>query len=278
MSQNAPGLELSLPARTVKPRDSGLSNLVDNGYGIAEMEDKLSWCHPFIDIVKFGWASAYISSNLTQKVELVRRYDIRPCPGGMMFELCWQQNKIEDYAVWLADNGFDLVEVSNGSLNIAESDKRSMVEFFAGRGFTVLAEVGSKDVNLVTPPEDWVSFVKADLEAGAWKVILEGRADASAGIYQNDGTLQEGIIEAVLDAVAPEQLIFEAPHKRQMTWFIRRLGSNVNIGNVPLGEVLNLETLRLGLRGDTVADFHASGECRFAMGDATRASQAGGRG
>jgi phosphosulfolactate synthase len=258
MTKQTQMLSLSLPERTAKPRTSGLSNLVDNGYGLAELQDKLSWCHDYVDIIKFGWASGYISANLVEKVALSKRYDVRPCPGGMMFELCYHQNKIEDYAAWLDDKGFDLVEVSNGSLAIPETEKRKMIEYFASRGFTVLSEVGSKDITVVTPPEDWVEYVRADMQAGAWKVILEGRADASAGIYHADGSLHEDIIEHVLNNVASEDLIFEAPHKRQMAWFITRIGSNVNIGNVPLGEVLNLETLRLGLRGDTVAHLHAN--------------------
>lgn len=249
-------LVLDLPQRSEKPRQVGLSNLVDNGYGLAELADKLAFCHPFVDIVKLGWASAYITSTLRDKVSLFERYGIRTCPGGMMFELCWWQNKVDDLAGWLGDLGVDMVEVSNGSLAIPEADKRRMIEFFAGKGFTVLSEVGSKDITVVSPPEEWVEFVQADLAAGAWKVILEGRADASAGIYNADGSLQDAIVEAVLGTVPSEDLIFEAPHKRQMTWFIKRLGSEVNIGNVPLGEVLNLETLRLGLRGDTVRHFH----------------------
>ena len=251
-------LALTLPPRSQKPREIGLSNLVDNGYGRNQLEDVLSMCHPFIDIVKLGWASAYITSNLREKVELFARHGIRTCLGGMMFELSYWQGKIDDYAAWLKDLGINMVEVSNGSLPIPEQEKRQMVEYFAGRGFTVLSEVGSKDVTHVSPPEEWVEFVKADLEAGAWKVILEGRADASAGIYRADGSLQDALIDVILDSgIAADDLIFEAPHKRQMTWFVRRVGSNVNIGNVPLGEVLNLETLRLGLRGDTVAHFHA---------------------
>ena len=151
------------------------------------------------------------------------------------------------------------MEVSNGSLDIPEIEKCRQVEAFAKRGFTVLSEVGSKDVSVASPPEAWIAAIRDDLSAGAWKVITEGRADASAGIYGADGSLRDGLIDAIVDAgIDAGDLIFEAPHKRQMTWFIRRFGANVNIGNVPLGEVLNLETLRLGLRGDTVRHFHAT--------------------
>jgi phosphosulfolactate synthase len=258
---NQAKFKLDLPSRTRKPRENGLSNLVDNGYGLAALDDTLQLCHPFVDIVKLGWASAYITATLSKKVEMFGHYNIRTCLGGMMFEICWWQNKIDDYAAWIGDLGIDMVEISNGSLAMPERDKRQMIEYFAKKGFTVLAEVGSKDITHVSPPAEWVEFTRADLDAGAWKVILEGRADASAGVYRKDGSLQDVIIETILDAVPAEKLIFEAPHKPQMTWFIKRLGSDVNIGNVPLGEVLNLETLRQGLRGDTVRHFQEGKRC-----------------
>lgn len=249
---------LDLPRRTRKPRDHGLSNLVDSGYGLANLRDVLSVTAPYVDIVKLGWASAYITSNLAEKVALYRDFDIRVCFGGVMFELSWWQNKAEDYAHWLQDLGVDLVEVSNGSLPIDEADKRRMIAFYERRGFTVLSEVGSKDVQVVSPPERWIECIAADLESGAWKVITEGRADASAGIYMPDARPRDSLIDAILDSGLPsEALIFEAPHKAQMSYFIKRVGSNVNLGNIPLGEVLNLETLRLGLRGDTIEHFHA---------------------
>lgn len=248
---------LELPQRTAKPRETGLSNLVDNGYGLNHIEDVLSTCPPVIDIVKFGWASAYITPSIQEKVAYFSGNDIRCCPGGMMFEISYWQNKIDDLTAWMRNLGIDMVEVSNGSLPISEVEKREMISLYARLGFTVLSEVGSKDVTHVSPPQEWIEFIKADLDSGSWKVILEGRADASAGVYDSKGNIQVELIEAILDSGVPvDKLIFEAPHKRQMTWLIERLGTNVNIGNVPLGEVLNLETLRLGLRGDTVRHFH----------------------
>jgi phosphosulfolactate synthase len=257
MTEMQRALGLSVPDRSAKPRERGISNLVDDGHGIAQLEDILAMCHPYLDIVKLGWASAYLTPLLREKVELLRRHNIRTCLGGMMFEISFWQNKIEEYAAFLEELDIDVVEISNGSLPIPESDKRLMIEYFAKRGFTVLAEVGSKDVSVVSPPEEWIECIQADLACGAWKVITEGRADASAGIYTAEGEIRGQLIEEILESsLAHDDLVFEAPHKRQMAWFIKRVGANVNIGNVPLSEVMNLETLRQGLRGDTVQDFH----------------------
>lgn len=249
-------LHLNLPQRTTKPRKDGISNLVDNGYGLRQLDDVLALCHPFVDIVKIGWASAYVTANLDRKVDLFRRYDIRTCLGGMMFEICYWQHKIADYAAFLKDHDIGMVEVSNGSLPIAEKQKLKMIEFFRNKDFTVLSEVGSKDVHACSPPHEWIRCIRDDLAAGAWKVITEGRADASAGIYHPDGAIKDDLVEAILDSgIAVEHLLFEAPHKRQVAYFVKRVGPNANIGNIPLEEALNVETLRLGLRGDTVMHF-----------------------
>jgi len=249
-------LSLELPGRSSKPRIVGLSNIVDNGSGLAQLEDFLSLSHQYIDIIKLGWASALITP-VYEKVQLFNRYDIHTCPGGVMFELCYWQNKIDDYAVWLKDHDINIVEVSNGSLPIPESDKRRMIEYFANRDFIVLSEVGNKDITIQSSPDQWVECIKADRDAGAYKIILEGRADASAGIYDANGIIQEDIIQAVIESdINVDDLIFEAPHKKQIIWFIKKIGCNVNLGNIPLTEVINLETLRLGLRGDTVQHFH----------------------
>lgn len=173
------GLTLDLPERMNKPRENGISNLVDNGYGIEHLDDVLSLCHPFVDIVKIGWASAHITSNLREKVNLFSRYDIRTCLGGMMFEICWWQGQIEAYATFMEEHHIDMVEVSNGSLPIPEYEKTKMIEYFVKRDFRVLSEVGSKDVTVVSPSEEWIRCIKDDLSAGTWKVITEGRADAS---------------------------------------------------------------------------------------------------
>jgi phosphosulfolactate synthase len=255
-------LRLDIPQRTGKPRQVGISNLVDSGHGIAQLEDMLEMCGDYVDIVKLGWASAYVTPLLREKVEIFRRHNVKTCLGGMMFEICYWQGKIDQYEAFMRTLDIDLVEVSNGSLPIPEADKCRMVEHFAKRGFTVLSEVGSKDVSIYSPAQDWISAIRADLDAGAWKVITEGRADASAGIYNSDGSMRDDIVMGVLNSGIPhDKLVFEAPHKKQMAWFVRQVGSDVNIGNVPLAEVMNLETLRLGLRGDTVQHFHLAKHC-----------------
>lgn len=254
-------IDFDLPARTEKPRAHGLSNLVDNGYGLGELRDKLALAADFIDIVKLGWASANITNCLKDKVSLFKTNDITTCPGGMLFELSWWQGKMAAYIDFLVTHEITMAEVSNGSLPIPEKKKREMISLLVNEGFTVLSEVGSKDVSVNAPPAVWVDCLKRDLDCGAWKVIAEGRADASAGIYDTSGEFRFEVINAILGSGIPlDAIIFEAPHKQQMKWFVENVGPNVNIGNVPLGEVLNLETLRLGLRGDTVWHFHEGNE------------------
>jgi phosphosulfolactate synthase len=163
------------------------------------------------------------------------------------------KKKIDQYDALMQEAGIDLVEVSNGSLPIPEKDKTEMISHFVKKGYTVLSEVGSKDITVQSTPEEWVHSIRQDLDAGAWKVIVEGRADASAGIYNQDGNVKDDLVEGILASGIPvEKLIFEAPHKRQVAYFVSRIGPDVNIGNIPLDETLNVESLRLGLRGDTV--------------------------
>lgn len=255
-----PSVPFDLPERSSKPRTKGFTNALDAGLGVRAIEDALEVCAAYTDVVKLGWGTAHVTPNLKDKLDVYHRFDVQTCPGGLMFELSYWQNKMADYAAFAADAGFSFVEVSNGSLPIPEREKCLQVEALANKGFKVLSEVGSKDADFVMAPEAWVSAIKDDLNAGAFKVIVEGRADASAGIYGAGGKVRGDAVDAILNSgIDPDRLIFEAPFKPQMIYFVTKLGPDVNIGNVALGEVVNLETLRLGLRGHTVEHFHAPG-------------------
>jgi len=253
-------IPFDLPEHDAKPRARGLTNALDAGLGLAEIKDALEICGAYTDVVKLGWGTAHLTPRLEEKLALYKSFDVLTSPGGLMFELSYWQNKMSDYEAVMRDVGFALVEVSNGSLPIPEIEKCREVERLANGGFKVLSEVGSKDADFVMEPKAWVAAIKNDIEAGAWKVIVEGRADASAGIYGSDGKVRGDAVDAILSSgIDPDRLVFEAPFKPQMIYFVTRLGPNVSIGNVPLHEVLNLETLRLGLRGHTVEHFHAPG-------------------
>jgi len=253
-------IPFDLPERDAKPRARGFTNALDAGLGLTEIADALDVCGAYTDVVKLGWGTAHLTPNLSEKLALYKSRDVETSPGGLMFELSYWQNKMADYEAFVRDVGFALVEVSNGSLPIPEIEKCREVERLANAGFKVLSEVGSKDADFVMEPQAWVDAIKNDLNAGAWKVIVEGRADASAGIYGAGGKVRGDAVDAILNSgIDPDRLVFEAPFKPQMIYFVTRLGPNVNIGNVNLHEVLNLETLRLGLRGHTVEHFHAPG-------------------
>ena len=251
-------IPFDLPEHDAKPRARGLTNALDSGLGLTEIAETLDISAAYTDVVKLGWGTAHLTPNIEEKLQLYKSRDVLTSPGGLLFELSYWQDKMADYKAFVRDVGFALVEVSNGSLPIPEAEKCKEVARLADAGFKVLSEVGSKDADFVMEPEAWVSAIKADLSAGAWKVIVEGRADASAGIYGKDGKVRDDAVDAILSSgIDPDQLIFEAPFKPQMIYFVKRLGPNVNVGNVPLTEVMNLETLRLGLRGHTAEHFHA---------------------
>jgi phosphosulfolactate synthase len=211
-----------------------------------------------VDVVKLGWGTALVTANLRPKLD---RYAARGIPvvlGGTLTELAIRQGRVEGLVAWLSELGLRHVEVSDGTIALEPQVKRELIERLA-RDFTVLAEVGSKDVDFIMAPYVWVEQIERDLEAGAWKVIAEARESGTAGIYRADGEVRTGLIDEIAHAVDTEQLIFEAPRREQQVWLLKRFGTECNLGNIAPGDVLSLETLRLGLRSDTVE--------RFALGD-----------
>ena len=248
-------INLNLPYRTKKPREYGLSMILDKGYPLGFIKDYLELCSDFIDYVKLGWGSAVVTKDLGKKIDLYKSYNIPISFGGTLFELFVIQNKIDEFKSFLKDFDISYVEISDGTIEIELDKKLRYIEDFA-KDFKVLNEVGSKDTYAVVAPKKWVKECKSALNSGAWKVIAEGRESGKAGLYRKSSEIRTGLIEELLDEIDIKDIIFETPQKTQQVWFVKHFGSNVNLGNIAFSEVLSLETLRLGLRSDTLTTFH----------------------
>jgi phosphosulfolactate synthase len=247
---------LSLPFRSPKPRARGRTNVLDKGIPRGQLDDELQTSGPYIDLAKLGWGTGLVTPELAEKIEVYRRHEIDVCLGGTLFELCYLHNQLDRYEAFVAELGLPVVEISNGTLEIDEKTKLALIKRFAAN-YRVVSEVGSKDADAIVSPARWVGEIAGELEAGADSVILEGRESGSAGMYRGSGEIRMGLIQEILDAgISAERLIFEAPQKHQQVWLIDKIGSEVNLANIPFADVLSLETLRLGLRADTLLRFH----------------------
>jgi phosphosulfolactate synthase len=245
---------LDIPPRSSKPRERGLTHVLDRGLSVAEIDSLVEVVGDSVDIVKLGWGTALATANLHAKLERYAGHGIPVVLGGTLTELAMRQGRVEGLIQWLRELGLRHVEVSDGTITVEPRVKRELIARLA-REFTVLSEVGSKDAEAIMAPYRWVEQIQAELEAGAWKVIAEARESGTAGIYRPDGEVRMGLIDEIVHAVDPARMIFEAPRKEQQVWFLRQFGSECNLGNIAPGDVLSLETLRLGLRSDTVALF-----------------------
>ena len=241
---------LSLPERSAKPRDVGLTHVLDKGQTVQSARSILLTSAPLIDVWKFGWGTAYIDPALTEKLALLRSADIHTCLGGTLLEISWAQDKTQECLNWAAEVGFDAIEVSRGVAPMTVLDKRELL-CRAAESFEVLSEVGSKDPNEILTPDEWTNEVAGDLAAGARWVITEGRESGTVGIYREDGSIREDVVAAAVHGGGIDRILFEAPRKDQQAWLIRTFGPDVNLANIACNEVLALETLRLGLRADT---------------------------
>ena len=247
---------LSLPARSSKPRASGRTNVLDKGTPPIQLNDELQVCGAYVDLAKFGWGTGLVTPCLADKIAVYEQHDIEVSLGGTLFELCYLRNELDRYDAFVDELGIQVVEISNGTLEIEPAVKLALIERYAKK-YRVVSEVGSKDAEAIVSPARWVEAIRAELDAGAYNVILEGRESGSAGMYRGSGEIRMGLIQEILDAgIAPTQLVFEAPRKHQQVWLIENIGSDVNLANIPLAEVLSVETLRLGLRADTLTLFH----------------------
>jgi phosphosulfolactate synthase len=229
----------------------GLTHVLDKGLGPRGWEDVLEMAGDHIDIVKLGWGTAYVTGNLERKLTVLR--DKRVVIGGTFFEVVYLKGAFDAYKQWLQSLGITHVEISDGTVEIPRERKLELIADFA-RDFTVLSEVGSKDSEVEFAPDEWVQWIKEEKDAGAWKVITEAREGGTAGIFQPDGSMRTDLIAEIEQAVDLHDLVWEAPTKSSQAWFIKQFGPDVNLGNIPPDEVIPLETLRLGLRGDTLKE------------------------
>jgi phosphosulfolactate synthase len=250
-SLRTPGF-LRLPERTAKPRQSGLLHVLDDGIPPAETRQLLDAAGPVIDIWKFGWGTAYLDQHLAEKLALLARHGVQACTGGTLLEVAWRQGAVAAFLDWAEAAGFPCVEVSCGTVAMTRRQKSDLIAVSASR-LAVLAEIGRKDAGAPVSARQWAADAEADLDAGAGRVVTEGRESGTVGLYQPDGSVRADVAEAVAGAVGVERVLFEAPRRAQQSWLIRRFGANVNIGNVRPGAALSVEALRLGLRSDTVA-------------------------
>jgi phosphosulfolactate synthase len=246
---------LDLPERPKKPREAGVTHVIDTGLSTVEADGLMAMAADYVDLVRLGWGSAYVTHDVRSKIDRYRAAGVPVMLGGTLTELAWLNGRVDELAAWLEELGIEHVEVSSGTVAIPAQEKLGMVTRLAER-FTVFAEVGEKDPNALLAPYRWVELIRDALAAGATKVICEGRATGDAGMYRPNGEPREGLIDEVLHELHPERLIFEAPQKHQQVWFIEHIGPSVNLGNVMPADAIPLETLRLGLRADTLKLFH----------------------
>ncbi len=244
----------NIPERTEKPRDYGFTMAMDKGLSLRQVEDFLEVSGDYVDIVKFGWATSFLTPNLKEKIKIYHDAGIPVYFGGTLFEAFIIRDQFDDYRKMLDTYGLSYAEVSDGSIELDHDQKCEYIKQLSGQ-VTVLSEVGSKDEEKIIPPYQWISLMQAELDAGSWKVIGEARESGNVGLFRSTGEVRSGLVQEILTKIPFEKIIWEAPQKAQQVWLIKLLGTNVNLGNIAPNEIIPLETIRLGLRGDTFSHF-----------------------
>lgn len=248
---------LALPERATKPRARGLTIVIDNGIPLTYFQDVVESMGSLVDLVKFGWGTSLVTETIERKITCLQKHQIDYFFGGTLFEKYLSQHMLDAYLDYCRQHGCDYIEISNGTIALSNDEKARLITDVA-KEFRVLSEVGYKDSerSLHLHPAQWIAFIRQDLAAGAERVITEARESGTSGICRSNGELRFGLIEEILSTdIDPNKLVFEAPNKSLQTYFIQRLGSNVNLANIPIQDIIPLETLRLGLRSDTLLTF-----------------------
>ena len=243
-----------MPDRTVKPRTDGVTMVMDKGISLRQVEDFLSTSSDYVDFVKLGFGTSIVSKNVKEKVNLYKQAGIKVYVGGTLFEAFVVRDQFDDYLRFIDGLGLDSAEVSDGSIDLDHDKKCSFISTLS-KNYTVLSEVGSKEEGVIIHPARWIKMMQTELEAGAHKVIAEARESGTVGIFHKNGSAHTMLINRIVQRVKLENIIWETPQKSQQVYFLKMFGSNVNLGNIGVEEVIPLETLRLGLRGDTFFSF-----------------------
>jgi len=251
-----------MPDRDSKPRSNGITMVMDKGLSINGVKDFLSISAPYVDVVKLGFGTSYVTPNLREKIELYQQHNIPVFFGGTLFEAFLVRGQLDDYIAVCQDYGITHMEVSDGSISIPHVEKCNYIEQLTKYG-TVLSEVGSKDAANIMAPYKWVQLMRDELEAGASYVIAEARESGNVGIYRGSGEVRQGLVNEILTQIPGEKILWEAPQKEQQLYFIDLLGCNCNLGNIAPHEVIPLESMRIGLRGDTFSRFLSETEIRL---------------
>jgi len=244
----------NLPERAVKPRDTGITMVMDKGLSLRQVEDFVEVSGVHTDIVKLGWATSFVTPNLDQKLAIYREAGIPVYFGGTLFEAFIVRGQFDDYCRILDKYKMEYVEVSDGSIEIEHDVKCDYIRKLS-KQLTVISEVGSKDIQKIFAPYKWIKLMQAEIEAGSWKVIAEARESGNVGIYRDSGEVRQGLVDEILTQIPEQTIIWEAPQKAQQVWFIKLIGANVSLGNIAPADVIPLETLRLGIRSDTFDHF-----------------------
>ena len=242
-----------LPERYEKPRESGLTMVMDKGLSLRQAEDFIEVNADKVDLLKLGFGTSIVTPNVKEKIKLYHDAGLMVYPGGTLFEAFFVRNQLEDYLRFVDELGLETLEVSDGSMVIEEDAKCEMISKLA-QNYRVLSEVGSKETGILISPNKWTSMMQKELAAGSWKVIAEARESGNVGIYRPNGTAHTALVRRILAKVKQDDILWEAPQKPQQVWFLKQFGANVNLGNIGPHDVIPLECLRLGLRGDTFFD------------------------
>ena len=244
----------SIPEREDKPRNSGVTMVMDKGLSLRQAHNFVESGAHLVDVVKLGFGTSYVTPNLEEKIKVYHDAGLKVYAGGTLFEAFVVRGMYDDFRRVTDKFGLRTVEVSDGSIDLPTDQKLEYIADLA-KDYTVLSEVGSKEAGIIISPGKWIKMMKQELEAGSWKVIAEARESGNVGIYRPNGTAHTLLVNKILNNVNGDDILWEAPQKAQQVWFIKMLGANVNLGNIAPHELIPLECLRLGLRGDTFFDF-----------------------